>query len=312
MARLPDFEAWAVFAKVAEAGSFSRAAADLGVSKATVSKAVSRLEAQIGASLLNRTSRRQALTELGRTMAERAMRLLEDAEAVEAEAGTQSVTPRGLVRIAAPMSFSVDHVGPLIPELLSAHPQISIDLHLSDEQVDLVGGGYDLALRIAVLTDSTLRARRLCQIRRLLVGSPAYFERHGRPAHPRDLVRHACLGYAYLSTPDRWRFVHRETGEIASVAPTGPMRTNNGEVLRPALRAGAGVAVQPEFLVAEDLAAGRLEAPLPDWSMPPVALNIVTPPGGRRPARVTTVIEFLVQRLSAAPWAISPHGEASH
>jgi DNA-binding transcriptional LysR family regulator len=302
MPRLPDFEAWAVFAKVAETGSFSRAAAELGLSKATVSKAVSRLEARLGASLMNRTSRRVSLTEAGRACAESAARLLAEAEAAEAAALSQSATPRGLVRLAAPMSFGLVHVAPLLPELLLAHPGLRIDLHLSDELVDLVGDGFDLALRIAALADSSLKARRLCHIRRLLVGAPAYFARHGRPGHPADLTGHACLGYAYLPDPDRWRFVHA-SGEEAMVSPAGQLRANNADALGPALRAGLGVAVQPEFAVWEDIAAGRLEAAMPGWSLPPIALHVVTPPGGPRPARVAATIGFLVDRLGAAPWA---------
>ena len=302
MLRLPDFEAWAVFAKVVETGSFSRAAAELGLSKATVSKAVGRLEARLGASLLNRTSRRVSPTEAGRASAAIAARLLAEAEAAEAAALSQSATPQGLVRLAAPMSFGLAHVAPILPELLLAHPGLRIDLHLSDEQVDLVGGGYDLALRIATLVDSSLKARRLCQVRRLLVGVPAYFARHGRPAHPRELAGHTCLGYAYLPDPDRWRFVNA-SGEEEVVVPSGQLRANNADALGPALLAGLGVAVQPEFTVWEDIAAGRLEAAMPDWSLPSIALHVVTPPGGPRPARVAATIAFLVDRLGAAPWA---------
>jgi DNA-binding transcriptional LysR family regulator len=310
MSRLPDLEAWAVFAKVAETGSYARAAADLGLSKATASKAVARLEARIGASLLNRTSRRLALTDTGRRAAANAARILADGEALENEAMSQADAPRGLVRMAAPMSFGIAHVAPLLPDLFAAYPLLSIDLNLADEQVDLIGGGFDLALRIAALADSSLRARRVCQVGRLLIGAPAYFARHGRPVHPRDLAEHACLGYAYLPTPDRWRFTH-SSGEELAVSPHGPLRANNGDVLRPMLLAGLGLAVQPEFLVWEDLAAGRLQAVMTDWSMPPIALNIVTPPSSHRPARVDAVIEFLARRLSGAPWARPVSGEGA-
>jgi DNA-binding transcriptional LysR family regulator len=304
MPALPDLEAWAVFARVAETGSFARAAAELGLSKPTVSKAIARLEARIGASLLNRTSRRLSLTDTGCHAAAGAARILAEGEAVEAEAMAEAQEPRGLVRLAAPMSFGIAHVAPLLPDLHLAFPKVSIDLHLSDAVVDLIGSGFDLALRIAGLADSTLRARRICQVRRLLVGTPAYFARQGRPAHPQDLMGHACLGYAYLPTPDRWRFVHT-SGAEASITPSGPLRVNNADALRPMLLAGLGLAVQPEFLVADDIAAGRLEAVMTDWSMPRIALNIVTPPSSHRPARVAVVIEFLARRLSAASWAMA-------
>lgn len=303
MARLPDFEAWAVFAKVVETGSFVRAAEELGLSKATASKAVARLEGRIGASLLTRTSRRLALTEAGRSASASAARILAEGEAIEAQLMAHSQEPRGMVRLAAPMSFGIAHVAPVLPDLLTIHPQVSIDLHLGDEVIDLVGGGFDLALRIAALSSSSLRARRICRVRRLLVGAPAYFEKRGLPCHPGEIEAHSCLSYAYLPTPERWRFTHR-SGEEMSVTPRGPLRANNADAMMPMLLAGMGIAIQPEFLVSGNLRTGRLQVVLAEWSMAPIALNIVTPPNVQRPARVEAVIDFLAERLSKAEWAL--------
>jgi DNA-binding transcriptional LysR family regulator len=297
MSKLPDLEGLAIFAKVVETRSFAGAAVELALSKATVSKAISRVEARLGARLFNRTSRRFALTDAGRLLSERAARILAEGEAAESDALAQSAAPRGLVRLAAPMSFGLTRVAPLLPEFLAAFPEISVDLHLSDATVDLIGDGFDAALRIAVLPDSSLMARRLCGVDRYTVAAPAYLERHGRPSHPLDLAAHRCLSYAYLPTPDVWHFANR-AGDQASVRPAGPLRVNNADALMPALLAGLGIAVQPDFIVREALADRRLEAVLADWSLPPGALHLVMPSAGPRPARVEALLAFLTRQLS--------------
>jgi DNA-binding transcriptional LysR family regulator len=304
MSKLPDFEGLAVFAKVAEQRSFAAAASDLGLSKATVSKAVSRLEKRLGTRLFNRTSRRLALTDAGRTLSERAARILADGEAAESETRAQSASPRGLVRMAVPMSFGLREVAPALPDFFAECPDVSVDLHLSDEVIDLIGMGFDMALRIAALPDSSLLARRLAPVPRALVASPNYLKRRGRPKHPRDLAAHACLGYAYLPTPDVWRFSNR-AGEEFVMRASGPLRANNADALMPALLAGHGLAVQPEFLIKGDIAAGGLEVVLPAWNLPEIALHLVMPPGGPRPARVDAFADFLVRRFSKSRQAMS-------
>jgi len=297
MAKLPDFEALAIFAKVVELRSFAGAAGELALSKATVSKAVSRLEERLGARLFNRTSRRLALTDAGQRLSERAARLLADGEAAEDEALAQSTSPRGLVRLAVPMTFGVKAVAPLLPEFLKAYPEVSIDLHLSDATVDLIGEGFDAGLRIARLPDSSLIARRLCAMPRYTVAAPSYLKRYGRPTHPMHLAQHKCFGYAYLSTPNVWHYTNA-AGEQASVRPAGPLRVNNGEALMPALLAGLGVADLPDFIVGDAVASGEVEVILKGWKQPEGAVHLVTPPGGPRPARVEVLADFLAAKLT--------------
>jgi DNA-binding transcriptional LysR family regulator len=304
MSKLPDLEGLAIFAKVVEARSFSGAADQLGLSKATVSKVVSRVEARLGARLFNRTSRRLALTDAGRQLAERAALILAAGEAAESEALSQSASPRGLVRLAAPMSFGLRQVAPLLPDFLAAYPDISVDLHLSDAMIDLIGDGFDAALRIAAMPDSSLLARRLCAISRFAVAAPSYLDCRGRPTHPLHLAEHACLTYAYLPNPDSWRFTNA-AGEEASVRPAGPLRINNGDAMMPALLAGIGIAVLPDFIVSEAINDRGLEVILPDWHMAPAGLHLVTPPGGPRPARVEALADFLAKRLARRGWRVA-------
>jgi len=297
--KLPDFEAWAIFACVVEHRSFSGAAAALGVSKATVSKAISRLEARLGTMLFHRTSRRLTLTDSGTALAERAQRILNEGQCAEEQALDAASAPAGLVRLAAPLTFGIKHLAPALADFLAEHPAIRIDLRLSDAFVDIVGDGIDVAIRIAELPDSSLLARRLGPVTAYVVGSPAYFEKHGRPRHPADLATHACFTYANTANPDVWR-LRKAGGEEASVRVEGPLRTDNGEAMLPGLRAGLGLAILPGFIVDADIAEGRLEAVLTDWSIGASALHLVTPPGTLRPARVEALIEFLADRLKRA------------
>ncbi len=297
MTRLPDFEALAIFAKVAEAHSFAGAAAELSLSKATVSKAVTRLESRLGTRLFNRTSRRLALTDAGRQLSARAAAILAEGEAAESEALAQSVSPRGLVRLAVPMSFGIQHVAPILPEFLKMYPDVQVDLHLSDAMVDLIGEGFDAALRIATLPDSSLVARRLCSVTPHLVAAPSYLAERGTPKHPMQLAEHACLGYAYQRTPDTWRFAHK-SGEVASVRTAGPLRVNNGDAMMPALIAGLGLGVLPDFILRDALQNGSLTIVLPDWSLGTSGLHWVTPPGGPKPARVEVLAEFFAKELA--------------
>ncbi len=280
--KLPDFEAWAIFASVVEHRSFSGAATALGVSKATVSKAISRLETRLGATLFHRTSRRLTLTASGQELADRARRILAEGEAAEEAARDAASAPAGLVRVAAPMTFGLLLVAPALAEFMGQNPGIKIDLRLSDAFVDIVAEGIDVALRIAELPDSSLRARRLGPVTAHIVGAPAYFARAGRPRHPADLATHACFAYTNTATPDLWRF-RKPGGEEAAVRIDGPLRADNGDAMLPALRAGLGLARLPHTMIAPDLARGTLETVLDDWSAGAAALHLLTPPGTIRP-----------------------------
>jgi DNA-binding transcriptional LysR family regulator len=299
MAKLPDFEGLAIFAKVVELRSFAAAASELTLSKATVSKAIGRLEKRLGARLFNRTSRRLALTDAGQKLSARAERLLADGEAAENEALAQSVSPRGLVRLAVPMTFGVKSVAPILPAFLQAYPDVSIDLHLSDAMVDLIGDGFDAGLRIARLPDSSLIARRLCAVPRYTVAAPSYLKRHGRPTHPMQLAQHKCFGYAYMTTPDVWHYSNA-AGEQASVRPAGQLRVNNGEALLPAVIAGLGIADLPDFIVNDAIESGEIEVILKGWKQAEGAVHLVTPPGGPRPARVEVLADFLAKHFAGA------------
>src|SRR6266481_5560584 len=259
MSKLPDLEGLAMFAKVAEERSFAAAARALGVSVATVSRAITRLEERLGGRLFNRTSRRLALTDFGYTLAERASKIFAEAVEVEDFAREVSSRPRGLVKLTAPQSFGVRWIVPLLPKFFRRYPDISVDLYLTDVHTDLIGDGFDAALRIAVMEDSSLVARLIAPVRRFVVASPNYIARYGRPQHPHHLGAHQCLSYANRATRDIWRFTHRRSGEECSISPIGPLRGTSVEALLPTVLEGLAITELPEFVATQYFSEQRLE-----------------------------------------------------
>ncbi len=283
-----------MFAAVVEHRSFTDAAKALSVSKATVSKAVTRLEQHLDTSLFSRTSRRLALTESGSRLADHAARILAEGQAAEEAARDETAELSGTVRLGAPMTFGLLRIAPLIAEFTKEHPQVDIDLHLSDARIDLVEMGLDATIRIADMPDSSLRARRLADVNMHLVASPGYLAERGRPAHPSDLGGHDCLCYSNVQTPDVWRFSGPGQQNVV-VQVRARITVNSGEAMLPALRMGVGIARLPDFIIGDALATGELEEILIDWRPPPFGIHLVTPPSRLRPARVDALLDFLAR-----------------
>ncbi|MBR0778020.1 LysR family transcriptional regulator [Bradyrhizobium diazoefficiens] len=303
MPQLPDFEAWAIFAKVAEKGSFSQAAEELGLAKTTVSKAVTRLEERMRTTLLHRTTRQLSLTESGRLSLERAMRIFADGTAVESEILEEAAVPRGLVRIASTIAFGSDQLARVLPDFMQRYPEVDIDLCLTDDRVDLVASGFDVALRVGPVADSSMRISRLFSFRVPVVGAPAFFDRHGRPEHPTALAKMPAVIFTHIIGADVWHFSHPKHGNC-DVEVDGRVRVNNGIAAVPALVAGIGMTALPEAYATRELADGRLEAVLTEWTVAAPPLHVLTPPGKARPARVRVLIEYLRQHFAAQPWAV--------
>ncbi len=297
---MDNLAAMAIFVRVVEDKGFSSAALALGLSKSAVSKHIAALENRLGVRLLNRTTRRLSLTDAGTAYFERAQKIVAEAEEADREVAMHQTTPRGQLRVNAPMSFGIRHISPAIPEFQARHPEVLIDLSLNDRMVDLVDEGYDLAVRIMRLSDSSLVARKLAPFRRVICASPSYFQKHGRPAHPSDLKSHNCLIYTLTSSPEEWRL---QGGKgVETVRVTGNLRSNNGDVIREALLAGVGIAPMPTFLVGEDLRQGKLEVALEEWSDSQVSINAVYPHGRLLQPKVRAFIDFLAARFGAHPY----------
>ncbi len=288
-----------VFAKVVEGSSFAAAARHFGLSPAMVSKHILALEERLGARLLNRTTRRVSPTEIGRVFYERATRILADIDDAEQEAGALQATPRGLLRLNGPLSFGTRHLAPAIADYLTACPAVEIDVTLSDRVADLVEEGFDLAIRIGRLADSSLIARRIAPCLLVACAAPAYVTKHGAPQRPADLAAHNCLGYSYAALRNEWRFSGPDG--VESVRVSGRLNANNGDLLRLAALRGEGIVLQPSFLVGDDLAAGTLVPILPGYAPDEIVIQAVYPHSRQLSVKVRSFVDFLVARFGQEP-----------
>lgn len=285
------------FVKVVELGSFSEAGRALRLSRSAVSKYVGELEDELGVQLLHRTTRHVSPTENGQAYFERVLGILGDLDAADQAVTHLQATPRGLLRVNAPMSFGTLQLGPAIADFMALYPELRIQLALSDESVDPIQDGLDVTLRIAELESSSLIARRIMPIPRVVCAAPDYFQQRGAPLHPTDLRDHACLTYGYLSTGNQWKL----TGDDGEhwIAPSWTLCVNNAEVLRDAALKGRGIALLPTFVAVEALRSGALRTCLDTYHAPPLALYAIYPPTRHLAVKVRLFIDFLVERFAS-------------
>lgn len=281
-----------------DGGSFTKAADTLGLSKQYVAKRIAALEDRLGARLLIRTTRTLRLTALGTRYYEQARQMIEQVEALEASITQQNASPRGRLRIAAPMSFGTLRLAPALPRFLAAHPQVEVELELNDRIVDLIGEGFDVGVRIGTLADSTLIAQRVADTPMWCCASPDYLQRHGRPQRPADLRDHACLSYGHQRHVE-WMF--RQGGKPLAIAVQGRLCANNGEVLRDAAGAGLGIVQLPGFLVDEALADGRLVSVLDAYQPPALGIHTLYASHRQVSLAVRAFSEFMRSSFAAAP-----------
>jgi DNA-binding transcriptional LysR family regulator len=298
-----DLNAYAVYAKVVELGGFTAAADALGLSKSMVSRQISTLEDELGVRLLNRTTRRIALTEAGAVVFERAQRIVLEAQEAAEEATCVEGAVRGQLRINAPMSFGISQLGPVMPEFMARHPELTVDLVLNDRRVDLIEEGFDVSLRISALTDSSLIARQLAPVERYIVGAPSYFEKHGVPKRPADLADHPFLLYTLLSRPNLLELTNGE-GESEQVEMKGRFLCNNADAMQTMMLAGTGLTFSPDFICHEHLRSGKLVRALEDWSVPALTLHAIYPHTRHLSAKVRAFVDFSVEKFGPgkAPW----------
>jgi DNA-binding transcriptional LysR family regulator len=287
-----------VFVKVVEGASFVSAARYFSLSPAMVSKHVQTLEQRLGARLLNRTTRRVSPTEVDKHYYERCLHILRELEAADDLAADLHMAPRGLVKITAPVALGNAIVASAVADYLSSYPDVSIDLVLKDREVDLLDEGFDLAIQTGPLPDSSLIARRLGAASMIVCAAPSYVSRYGEPKRPADLADHSCFEYSPAKTRGAWAFAGPEGTEKLVTVGQGRFRANSGEALRMLALRGEGIVLEPRFIVADDLTAGRLVRLLGDYEPSPTMIHVVYPHSRLLPVKVRTFVEFLAARFT--------------
>lgn len=296
---MPRLDELRTFARIARTGSLAAAARELGVAAPTVTKQLQALEARLGVRLVNRTTRRLVLTELGERYQARVEQLLADLESMDLEVRQLHGTPTGTLRISAPQDFGRLFLCDIVARFAALHPELRLDLELTDRLVDVVEEGWDAVIRIARTQDSSLAIRRLGVCRLVLCATPAYLEAHGRPQSPHDLQRHECIRYTYMASPAAWSF--RERGRRVSIFPGGRLHANAGWAMRALMLAHQGIALLPRFLVADDLASGAVESLLDDCLDAELTLMLLRPHREPVPAKVRAFTDFVVAGLADHP-----------
>ena len=298
------FAAVSTFLRVAETGSFSAAGTALGLSPSAVSKQISHLEDRLGARLLNRTTRSVHLTDMGRAFLERGRAALTALEEAEAAVTDLTQAPRGTLRVSMPVGFGRAHVAPLIPDFLARHPDLSVELEQNDRLVNLVEEGFDVAVRMGDLADSSLIARRVAPMRRIVCASPGYLDRHGTPHAPRDLTDHACLVFAQAGRVMEWVFGDGADRHVVRVK--GRLTSNSNETLIHAALAGHGLVRLSNYLLGEHFRHGRLVRLLEPYETHEAGVFAVYPAARHLSPKVRAFIDFLVDRLGRSDyWAVS-------
>ena len=291
----------AAFVRAVELGGFSTAARELGLTPSAISKLVTRLEDRLGVRLLNRTTRRLALTPEGEAYFHRSQRILADIAEAENEVARFRAKPKGLLRINVGTAFGMHQLAPALPEFLARHPEMRIELTITDRLVDLIEEGADLGIRLGLLVDSTLVARRICEVERVVCASPAYLKKHGTPRKPDDLLGHNCLSMTYAPALRRWPFAMREG--VQHVEVSGNATASSADTLLQLALMGLGVIRLSDVIVGAAVAEGRLVPLLQEQHhSEPLPLHAVYPQGRHRSPRVAAMVDFLVERFASAPW----------